>query len=156
MNPRSKASAKYAKNNTKRIVLNLNINTDQNMIEYMDQIQNKQGYLKSLIKKEMERERMKKFSLEDLKAWNEKQEREDTLFTVEHHFFKKGTNGDLIEKDGDCCFAKTNSFDEAMEKFNECKQAYAHELVEVKLMRASQIYAGDLEYEEVESYSNIK
>lgn len=99
---------------------------------------------------------MKKFSIEDLQAWNEEQEREDTLFTVEHHFYRKGINGDLIEKDGDCCFAQTNDFDEAMEKFNECKQAYAHELVEVKLMRASQIYAGDLEYEEVESYSNLK
>lgn len=88
---------------------------------------------------------MKKISIEDLQAWNEEQEREDALFAVEHHFYRKDSNGDLIEKDGDCCFAKTNDFDEAMYKFNYCRQAYANELVEVKLMRASQIYAGDLE-----------
>lgn len=156
MKSQTKASAKYIKNNVKRIALNLNINTDQHMIEYMESIENKQGYLKSLIKKEMERERMKKFSLEDLQAWNEEQEREDTLFIVEHHFYRKGINGDLIEKDGDTCFAQTNDFDEAMEKFNYCKQAYANELVEVKLMRASQVYAGDLDYEEIEAYSNLK
>lgn len=156
MNPRTKASAKYIKTNVKRIVLNLNINTDQHMIEYMESIENKQGYLKSLIKKDMEENRMKKFDLVDLQAWNEEQGREDSLFVVEHHFYRKGINGDMIEKDGDCCFAKTNSFDEAMDKFNYCKQAYAHELVEVKLMRASQVYAGNLEYEEIELYSNLK
>lgn len=156
MNPQTKASAKYIKNNVKRIVLNLNINTDQNMIEYMDGIENKQGYLKSLIKKDMEEKRMKKFSMEDLQAWNDEQEREDTLYIVEHHFYRKGINGNLIEKENDCCFAQTNDYDEAMERFNYCKQAYAHELVEVKLMRASQVYAGVLEHEEIESYSNLK
>ena len=156
MDSRTKASAKYIKNNVKRIVLNLNINTDHDMIEYMDGIENKQGYLKSLIKKDMEEKRMKKFSIEDLQEWNEEQEREDTLFTVEHHFYRKGINGDLIEKDNDCCFAQTNDFDEAMEKFNYCKRAYANELVVVKLMRASQVYAGNLEYKEIESNSNLK
>lgn len=156
MDSRTKAITKYLKNNIKRVVLNLNINTDQNMIEYINKIENKQGYLKSLIRKDMEEKRMKKFSIEDLQAWNEEQEREDTLFTVEHQFYRKGINGELIEKDGDCCFAKTNDFDEAMDKFNYCKQAYAHELVEVNLMRASQVYAGNLEYEEIESYSNLK
>ena len=156
MKPQTKASAKYIKNNVKRIVLNLNINTDHNIIEYMDGIENKQGYLKSLIKKDMEEKRMEKFSLEDLQEWNEEQEREDTMYTVEHHFYRKDINGNLIEKDGDCCFAQTNDFDEAMEKFKYCKQAYAHELVEVKLMRALQVYSGNLEYEEIESYSNLK
>lgn len=156
MKPQTKASAKYIKNNVKRIVLNLNINTDQNIIEYMDGIENKQGYLKSLIKKDMEEKRMEKFSLEDLQSWNDEQEREDTLYTVEHHFYTRGINGNLIEKDNDCCFAQTNDFDEAMEKFKYCKQAYAHELVEVKLMRALQVYSGNLEYEEIESYSNLK
>ena len=99
---------------------------------------------------------MKKFSIEDLQAWNEEQEREDTMYVVEHYFYEKGSNGNLIEKDNDCCFAQTNDFDEAMERFNYCKKAYANELVEVKLMRASQVYAGNLEYEEIESYSNIK
>lgn len=156
MDSRTKASAKYIKNNVKRIVLNLNINTDHDMIEYMESIENKQGYLKSLIRKDMEEKRMKKFSIEDLQAWNEEQEREDTLFTVEHHFYSKGINGNLIERDNDCCFAQTNNFDEAMERFNYCKRAYANKLVEVKLMRASQVYAGNLEYEEIESYSNLK
>ena len=156
MKSQTKASAKYIKNNVKRIVLNLNINTDQHMIEYMDCIENKQGYLKSLIKKDMEEKRMKKFDLVDLEVWNEEQEREDALFIVEHHFYRKGINGDLIEKDGDCVYDKDDDYDEALLKFYECKQAYANELVEVKLMRASQIYAGVLEYEEIESYSNLK
>lgn len=60
MDSRTKASAKYIKNNVKRIVLNLNINTDHDMIEYMESIENKQGYLKSLIRKDMEEKEMKK------------------------------------------------------------------------------------------------
>ena len=162
-NAQKKASAKYDKENTVIKSIKFNKNTDKILLDYITNIDNFQQYIKSLIKKDMEDKKMKEFKIEDLQAWNEEQEREDTLFTVEHHFYRKGINGDLIEKDGDCCFAQTNDFDEAMDKFNYCKKAYGctlgedlDEIVEIKLMRASQVYAGNLEYKEIESYSNLK
>lgn len=46
-------SAKYDANNTKRIFLKLNKNTDKDIIEHLEG-KNKQGYIKSLIRKDME------------------------------------------------------------------------------------------------------
>lgn len=45
----------YNKNNTRRIAFTLNYNTEKEMIEYLEQIPNKNAYLKSLIKTDMEK-----------------------------------------------------------------------------------------------------
>ncbi len=50
-----RASAKYDANNTKRYGFKLNFNTDQDIIDHLDSIQNKQGYIKRLIRRDMER-----------------------------------------------------------------------------------------------------
>lgn len=154
MKPQTKASAKYIKNNVKRIVLNLNINTDQNIIEYMDSIENKQGYLKSLIKKDMEVKIMEKFSLEDLQEWNEEQERDDTLYEVLCRTYRKSQAG-YIETTGDCFFAGSNDYNEAMKYYEYCKRMYANDNAVVKLTRAVQVYAGVLEYEAIEKHSTF-
>lgn len=44
----------YAKNNLVRIPLNLNRSTDEDIISWMDKLNNKQGYIKELIRKDME------------------------------------------------------------------------------------------------------
>ncbi len=53
-NARSKASAKYTKNKVKKITLGLNVNTDEKIIEFLNTKPNKQGYIKELIKKDLE------------------------------------------------------------------------------------------------------
>lgn len=54
-NARSKASAKFTKNKVKKITLNLNMNTDTKLIEKLDKQQNKQAYIKELIRKDLEK-----------------------------------------------------------------------------------------------------
>lgn len=48
------ASAKYDYNNTKRIALKLNLNTDSDILDKLSQVDNVQGYIKKLIRKDIE------------------------------------------------------------------------------------------------------
>ena len=47
------ANARYDKANTKQIILKLNVNTDSDILAWLDRQENKQGYIKSLIRKDM-------------------------------------------------------------------------------------------------------
>ena len=49
-----KASKKYDQNNTKGIYLKFNIHTDEDILKYLDKMENKQGYIKDLIRSDME------------------------------------------------------------------------------------------------------
>lgn len=51
---RSRASTKYNKNNVKQIKLNLNLKTDADIIEALDKVKNKQGFIKQLIRQAIE------------------------------------------------------------------------------------------------------
>ena len=51
---RIKASAKYDAKNTKQIHLKLNVKTDSDILKKLDQVGNKQGYIKELIRKDIE------------------------------------------------------------------------------------------------------
>lgn len=45
----------YAKNNLKRVAFNLNKNTDADLIAFLESMPNKQGYLKDLVRADMEK-----------------------------------------------------------------------------------------------------
>lgn len=49
-----RANAKYDKANTKQIVIKLNIRTDKDILERLQSVGNKQGYIKELIRKDIE------------------------------------------------------------------------------------------------------
>lgn len=49
----SENSIKYDKANTRRVYIKLNKNTDKDILDYLDNIPNKQGYIKELIRKDM-------------------------------------------------------------------------------------------------------
>lgn len=51
MNPQEK----YDKANTKQIKLKLNTNTDADILEYLDKVDNKQGTIKHLIREEIKK-----------------------------------------------------------------------------------------------------
>ena len=53
MNKQSENSIKYDKVNTKRVYIKLNKNTDKDILDYLGNIPNKQGYIKELIRKDM-------------------------------------------------------------------------------------------------------
>ena len=49
----------YNKKNTKTVLLRLNMNYDQDIIEYLEASNNKQGEIKRLIREEMQRNHSK-------------------------------------------------------------------------------------------------
>ena len=53
---RIRANAKYNKENTRNVVLHLNITTDKDILDYLNRKDNKTGYIKELIRADMERE----------------------------------------------------------------------------------------------------
>lgn len=56
MNNQSRNSIKYDKENTKRVFIKLNKNTDKDILDYLGGIPNKQGYIKELIRKDMKQQ----------------------------------------------------------------------------------------------------
>ena len=53
--PDNKHKAKYDANNTIQVKLKLNLNTDADIIEFLNKSDNKQGTIKQLIRAEIER-----------------------------------------------------------------------------------------------------
>lgn len=47
------SKAKYDANNTKKYMLKLNLKTDADIMECLDEVDNKQGYIKQLIRDDM-------------------------------------------------------------------------------------------------------
>ena len=52
-----KYTKKYDQNNTTKVSLKLNINTDADIIDYLNSVENKQGTIKRLIREEIGRSR---------------------------------------------------------------------------------------------------
>lgn len=50
-----KYTKKYDQNNTIKVSLKLNVKTDADIIEYLESVDNKQGTIKQLIRKEISR-----------------------------------------------------------------------------------------------------
>lgn len=50
-----KYTKKYDQNNTIKVSLKLNVNTDADIIEYLSSVENKQGTIKKLIRDDIER-----------------------------------------------------------------------------------------------------
>lgn len=48
-----RAQEKYDANNTKKIVMKLNLKTDDDIIQKLDEVGNKQGYIKNLIREDI-------------------------------------------------------------------------------------------------------
>lgn len=48
-----KASAKYEAANVKRVMLKLNFNTDMDILEKLDEVDNVNGYIKRLIREDI-------------------------------------------------------------------------------------------------------
>ena len=52
-----KAVAKYDASHTKQIKLKLNLETDKDILERLEKVGNKQGYIKALIREDIKRNR---------------------------------------------------------------------------------------------------
>ena len=62
MNKNTEKSNKYNKKNTKQYIVRLNKKTDSALIDHMEHQDNKQGFLKTLIREDMMLERWNKFN----------------------------------------------------------------------------------------------
>lgn len=54
-----KYNADYVKNNVLQVMVKINRNTEADLIEFLDTKENKQGYIKSLIRADMEAQKDK-------------------------------------------------------------------------------------------------
>ena len=52
------AKAKYNKSKTRTYCLRLNLNTDKDIIEILDSVKSKQGYIKKLIREDIPKKRV--------------------------------------------------------------------------------------------------
>ena len=53
---RKRANRKYDKENTRQITIKLNLNTDADILDWLSRVENRQGYLKRLIREDMAKE----------------------------------------------------------------------------------------------------
>lgn len=53
MNKSSERQARYDKDHTRRIYIKLNLETDSDILDKLDSVPNKQGYIKELIRKDL-------------------------------------------------------------------------------------------------------
>lgn len=53
---RIRANAKYNKENTRNVVLHLNITTDKDILDHLEHKENKTGYIKDLIRDDIRKE----------------------------------------------------------------------------------------------------
>ena len=59
MDSRTRANLKYKKKNIKQMKIDLNRNTDSDIISFLEKRENKQGYIKALIREDMKKLRAK-------------------------------------------------------------------------------------------------
>lgn len=52
-----RAINKYNAKNTKQYVVKLNRNTDEDLINFLDQLENKQGFIKNLLRQHLQNEK---------------------------------------------------------------------------------------------------
>lgn len=50
---KKKANARYDSTHTRQITLKLNLQTDKDILDRLDEVENKQGYIKQLIREDM-------------------------------------------------------------------------------------------------------
>jgi hypothetical protein len=60
MDSKTKAVLKYKKKSIKQMKLDLNRKTDSDIIIFLDQCENKQGYIKALIREDMRKQKQEK------------------------------------------------------------------------------------------------
>ena len=65
-----RAISKYDAENTKRIQLKLNKKTDADILEKLDSVGNKQGYIKTLIRDDIQEEKRSSISTEEYTGKN--------------------------------------------------------------------------------------
>ena len=53
---RKRANARYDAKSTRQIMLKLNVNTDADILKKLDSVENRQGYIKGLIRDDIIRE----------------------------------------------------------------------------------------------------
>lgn len=56
---KARANAKYDATHTKQVMLKLNLTTDGDILDRLDEVENKQGYIKGLIRDDIKRGREK-------------------------------------------------------------------------------------------------
>lgn len=148
-----KANNKSNKKNTIQLLVRLNKNTDKDIICQLNTVYSKMGYVKDLIRKDIESMMEKRKA--ELAKWNEEQGREDTMYLVEVYFYKHVEGLGYSEEGFDPCVCRTNDLAEAEKVFKDQQYYQRNELVKIQIERAMQVYQGNLEYEVIKEHSTL-
>ena len=92
-----KYNAKYDKNNTTRVSIKLNNNTDSDILEFLESVENKQGLIKELLRKEIKSRKIetdKKYEVTTnvLKKWNDPITAPNELKKIQDEYVAAGWN----------------------------------------------------------------
>lgn len=145
-----RATAKYDKENTTQVLLKLNKKTDKDILYQLNTVYSKMGYVKDLIRKDIE-SMMDKRKVE-LAKWNEEQDREDTMYELEVRQYNQ--HGEEIG--GDPVYLMSDDLD-------EIEKAFDHEVylkknkkgVIIELKRFMGVYDNNSEYETIKEFNNF-
>lgn len=145
-----RATKKYDKENTVQVLLKLNKKTDKDILYELGTKYSKMGYIKDLIRKDIESMMEKRKA--ELAKWNEEQDREDTMYELEVHRYNQ--YGEEIG--GDPVYLMSDDLEEIEEAFNHevyLKKNKKGVLIEIKRFMGA--YDNNSEYETIKSFSTI-
>lgn len=145
-----RATKKYDKENTVQVLLKLNKKTDKDILYELGIKDSKMGYIKDLIRKDIESMMDKRKA--ELAKWNEEQDREDTMYELEVRQYNQ--HGEEIG--GDPVYLMSDDLD-------EIEKAFDHEVylkknkkgVIIELKRFMGVYDNNSEYETIKEFNNF-
>ena len=145
-----RATKKYDKENTVQVLLKLNKKTDKDILYELGTKYSKMGYIKDLIRKDIESMMEKRKA--ELAKWNEEQDREDTMYELEVRRYNQ--YGEEIG--GDPIYAMSDDLEEIEKAFE--KEIYYKQNQKgcvIEILRFMGIYDNVPEYESIKKFSTM-
>lgn len=141
-----KANDKYNKKNSVLVPIRLNKQTDKDIIYHLETVNSKGGYIKDLIRKDMNSLLDKRKEM--LREWNEQNGLDDKMYYLDVRRY----NEENEEVGGDPVYLKSDDLE-------EIEKAFDHEVsidknskrkgTVIKIKRAAEVYDNNLYYETI-------
>lgn len=149
-----RAAIKQNKENTTTLCLRMHLRKDADIIQKLNNVDNKNKFIKGLIRDEIYKEREQAFTMDELEQWNKGQEREDTMYYIDLRIFDKRQSG-YYEISGDPVVYLSNDYEEILTQYDLCKYYHEKDNCIISIMKAYDIYKKNLEYVAIKQYSTL-
>lgn len=149
-----RAAIKQNKENTTTLCLRMHLRNDADIIQKLNNVDNKNKFIKGLIRDEIYKEREQAFTMDELEQWNKGQEREDTMYYIDLRIFDKRQSG-YYEISGDPVVYLSNDYEEILTQYDFCKYYHEKDNCIISIMKAYDIYKNNLEYVAIRQHSTL-